>query len=193
MPKQSIFLICGALLLFSHAVQAKIGIDIEPIVGYERNQKLTPTPHTNDRFVYGGLVTVGVPLLSAELEYTRGEATESFPLQNLSSKDTTERARVGLRTRLRLSRVFHVYFRAGAEAKRSFRTDTVGATVTTTDEPIQYHPYGGGGLRVRITRAFSLTAGLTVIFNNFPDDLARNEYQTTAGFNIRLGSTRGRR
>ena len=54
-------------LLMSFSEKLKAAVLIEPVVGYERVQKVLPTPHTKDRLMYGLRVLMGVPLLSLEL------------------------------------------------------------------------------------------------------------------------------
>ncbi len=52
----------------SYATTYNTGIqsDIEPVIGYERVQKLVPTPHTSDRLVYGARAWLGFPLVAVE-------------------------------------------------------------------------------------------------------------------------------
>lgn len=159
--------------------------ELEPIFGYERVQKLVPTPHTKDRLVYGVRYSLGVPLLSAEAEYTRGMDQESFPSSNLDTKDTADRLKVGIRSRVRMGSFLSAFARAGGEAYRNIHEETVSGATTKTEEPIKYSPYAGAGLNARLGKQFALNAGLTVIFRNFPV-MTQNDYQATAGFTVKF-------
>ena len=97
------------------------GIGLEPVVGYERVQKLVPTAHTSDRLVYGARLTLGVPLLSVEAEYLRGTDTEAFPSNDLTTIDTDDKIKVGLRSRLALGSLLSFTLRAGGQANFSAR------------------------------------------------------------------------
>jgi hypothetical protein len=159
--------------------------ELEPIFGYERVQKLVPTPHTKDRLIYGLRYSIGVPLLSAEAEYTRGMDQESFPTSNMDTKDTADRLKVGIRSRVRMGSFLSAFARAGGEAYRNIHEETVSGTTTRTEQPIQYSPYAGAGLNARLGKQFTLNAGLTVVFRNFPV-MTQNDYQATAGFTVKF-------
>ncbi len=157
--------------------------EVEPIIGYERVQKLVPTPHTRDRLVYGVRVTAGVLMVSGEAEYTRATDTESFPLTSTSIQDTDDKARIGLRSTIGMGRLLNFVVRAGAQARQTKSETTVAGFTTTTIAPIRYNPYAGAGLRARLAGNVSFTADLTVVFTDFPN-MNRNEYMTTAGFAV---------
>src|SRR5687767_3267052 len=90
--------VSAPLLAVSYAEAAPFGLGIEPIIGYERVQKVLPTQHTKDRLIYGARLTLGIPLLSAEAEFTRGTDTENFPSDDLTIKDTDDKLKLGLRS-----------------------------------------------------------------------------------------------
>lgn len=176
-----------ALVFFSSPfVLAKGGLlslEIEPIIGYEHIQKLVPYRHTKERLVYGARVIAGIPLVSAEAELTRGTDTELFPDRGLSSKDTTDKLKLGLRSTFRLIGVVYGFGRAGGQAQKTRREDTIAGVTTVTEDPIYVKPYVGAGLRARLTHHFRFDADFTVVF---PDTKKWSyyEYQTTAGFAV---------
>lgn len=165
------------------AASSMLKYEVEPIIGYERVQKLVPTPHTRDRLVYGVRVIAGLMMISGEAEYTRGMDTESFPLTATTRRDTDDKARIGLRSNLAMGRLFNFIIRAGAQAKQTKTENTVGAVTTTSISPIKYNPYAGAGLKMRLASNVSFTADVTAVFNDFPD-MSQNEYMTTAGFAV---------
>lgn len=161
--------------------RAVVSTGVEPIIGYERVQKLIPTPHTTERLVYGVRVTVGLPLISAEAEVTRATDTESFPTINQTIKDTEDKARVGARSTFRLGGMISLIARAGAQAKLvKHEFNTAGVTGVVVD-PIKYNPYAGAGFKFKMSRQIALTADITVVFRDFPN-MNQNDYMTTAGF-----------
>ncbi len=169
----------------AHAA-SRIGVNVEPIVGYERSQKLVPTAHTKDRLIYGARLSIGIPLLAVEATYTRGTDTEEFPGQALSSiKDTDDKLKVGLRSSVRMSRIFSIQGRGGVQAKRNIHEETLNGVSTKTTHPIVYDPYAGLGLSMGLARNLTLTGGMTVVFNEFPK-MNKNEYETTLGFSVRF-------
>lgn len=176
-------LICLAGVLSAGSAHAFL--TVEPIVGYERVQKLLPSAHTRDRLVYGGRAIVGLPMLSVEAEYTRAGDSETFVATNTIINDTEDKARVGLRSGFGLGSLFGVFLRGGAQARLTrHETVTAGVPVTTYDPP-SYNPYAGAGLRLGFGKKIALTADLTVVMKDFPL-LTNNEYMATAGFAISL-------
>jgi hypothetical protein len=177
-----------ALPTAAHATaQTGFGLGIEPIIGYERVQKLLPTRHTKDRLTYGARLTVGIPLFGVEAQYTRGTDTETFPADDLSVKDTDDKLKLGLVSSMRLGPIFSIIARGGGQAKRHTTeiTQPSGTPARKTVDPISYKPYAGVGLSSRIGHMWLLTGGLTVVFGEFPD-MSKNEYETTLGFTVRL-------
>lgn len=154
---------------------------LEPIVGYERVQKLVPTAHSRDRLVYGARATLGIPFLSLEAEYTRSTDTESFADTLTTITDTDDKARLGLRTRYQLLGLASLFVRGGVQARQTRHQTTVVAVSTTTTDPIVYNPYLGAGAQVHFGSQFSLTADVTTVFRSFPS-FTDNDYMVTAGF-----------
>ena len=174
----------GLICLFGVPSWALIG-DFEPIIGYERVQKLVPSPHTKDRLLYGARYSLGLGFLGAEAEYTRSSDTENFPSSNLETQDTSDRLKIGARIRFLSLGILSASARLGGEASRNGHQETVSGNTTTTTEPIRYRPYAGAILNGRLGRSLGLHAGLTVIFRDFPD-MAQNDYQATAGFSLKF-------
>lgn len=182
-------LILFALFLFpllSNAQQSRKGlIEVEPIVGYERIMKLEPTVHTKDRLTYGLRASFGVPSLSAEAELTQAKDTESFADRDLTIKETSTTAMLGLRSSLRLGKILSFFLRAGAHARKS-EIERTEASVTTTKNPAIYvSPYAGAGLGINLNNRVRANAGLTVIFTGRPRGSDR-EYRPTLGLSMRF-------
>lgn len=185
---RKLLVICLGIGLSSTYALGKVGVEVEPIVGYERQQKLYPTPHRRDVLVYGALVTLGVPLLSVESEYLHSMDTETSTSPAFTNKETIDKVKVGGRSTVRLVGFLYAWARLGVQAKRIRTERTVGGVTTTSENPVDWDPYAGAGLRAKISPMFAFDAGVTVIFNDWPD-MNRNEYALTAGFTIKLGST----
>ncbi|NBX67559.1 MAG: porin family protein [Proteobacteria bacterium] len=189
MLKQYVQLI-GVLFILLWAVFQKsargiTSVGIEPIVGYERNQLLVPTPHTKDRLVYGARATYGFSILSVEAEYLRGSSTETFPIQDLTTKDTSDKIKVGLRTGVDILSLLNIYARAGCQGNQNRHEETSAGVTTVTKESVKYHPYGGAGIRLRLGRNLRATGDLTTVFRDFPN-MNNNDYQITAGFVVQV-------
>jgi len=179
----------GAIATKNAEARSKLpfSVGIEPIVGYERVQKLVPTVHSRDRLIYGARLTAGILLISAEAEYLRGTDTESFPDQDLTVKDTADKAKLGLRSTISFGGILSLVLRAGAQASQNKHEETTGGVTTSTTEAIKYRPYGGGGLRLGLGRNISLTGDIVAVFpSHFPNNMQNNEYQTTLGFTVRF-------
>ena len=175
-----------ALFLVLPARAASLLIyEIEPIVGYERTQKLVPTRHTKDRLLYGARMTFGVPLIAGELEYTRATDNEDFPDDLLTTKDTEDRVKLGLKSQIRLGATINAFARAGGQASRNIHEETLNGVASKVEEPIKYKPYAGAGFTGKLGRHYLFTAGITVVFKEFPV-MDKNEYQATAGFVVRF-------
>ena len=171
-----------SLILFSY--QSKAEITIQPVVGYERVQKISPTPHTKDRAVFGARLIYGPPLFSFEAELTKANDTENFPDRNLIIKEDTTAAKLGVRSSFSFPFV-RWYLRAGGAARKSTITETRSGVVSERDPAIYVSPYAGTGLTVNIMGAFTADAGVTVVFTGQPKGSDR-EYQTTLGFGVKI-------
>ncbi len=165
----------------------ELSLQITPIVGFERVVRSDPEPYAKWRVVYGAGVIAGYRILSGELEATRGTDSETFPLQGIEDRYQEDRLKLGVRTEVDLSSLLAAYFRLGGQASRGKRERTEAGSTTTTWTPIKADPYLGAGLRIQAGSALQLQAGLTVVFRRFPH-MEDNEYQTSFGVNIQLGS-----
>jgi hypothetical protein len=180
----------GIILLFavmfaSPAAYGIISFGIEPIVGYERTQLWVPYRHTKDRLVYGARVTAGILLISGEGELTRADSTESFPDIGLSTKDTDYKAKLGLRSTVRLLGVVYGFARAGGQATLRKHEDTRNGVTVKYDDTLKVKPYAGAGVRGRLGKFFEVFGDLTVVFAQWPK-FDHNEYQAMAGFSVRF-------
>lgn len=164
---------------------AAFRVEMEPVVGYERVQKLVPTVHTRDRLIYGGRLTLGVMWVGLEAEYLTSTDNENFVTQGLATKDVTDRARLGARISMNLARMLAFTLRGGAQATRNKHTETVANVSVTTEEPITYRPYLGAGFTATLARNLAFRADATTTFKDFPSLLGA-EYQVTAGFVVRF-------
>lgn len=184
---QRSIVIAGVILisLFQpHARASKASVNIEPIIGYERVQKLIPEAHTVERMYYGARATAGVSLLSAEAELTRATDTETFSNQNLTVKDLDDRLKLGLRSSYMLNSLISLQARGGVQAERKTQEQTNSGVSTTSVGKILYHPYAGASLSSRLMSNLSLTGGVTVVFHEFPN-MNKNDYQVSLGFSVR--------
>lgn len=182
-------LVAYSLLLVAafgaQTAKAEITYTVEPVIGYERVQKLLPTPHMKQRLVYGARFTAGVSIVAAEAEALRGTDTENDLVTGNSYTDTEDKVRLGVRARLRLVRFMSFIVRGGGQASRNIHEATVGGVTTKTIEPIKYRPYLGAGLQIGLSSNIAFTADLTTVFRNFPS-LNDNDYITTASLTIRF-------
>jgi hypothetical protein len=161
------------------------GFRLEPIIGFEHVQKLAPSPHVKNRLIYGARIIGGTPRLAGELEYTRGTDRELYPESDLSITETADRGKLGLRSGYDLGEIFRFHLRAGGQLSRVRRDRTQGGVTSRDwDEP-DLSPYAGAGISVRLADALDASAELVVVVRDF-GDLSQNEYQTTAGFQVRV-------
>ena len=163
-----------------------LSIGLEPIVGFERVQKIVPTEHTADRLVYGARLTLGFPLLSLEGEYTQANDTETFADQGLVIKDAAQKLKVGLRSTATLTKAVKAFVRGGMQATRNTHTETTNGTVTLTEkQPEKWNPYAGAGFKVALGQKLALTGDVVAVFKKWPD-MKKNEYLTSVGFEIKV-------
>ena len=180
----------AAGFLPSQAFAAPLGFrfTIEPVVGYERVEKIFPDRHFVSRFFYGVLVTGGIPLASLEAEYTRGRDDERFPDLGITQVDDLDRLKLGVRSRFDLTNFLWLVGRGGVQATKLKTTRTEGGVTTATSFPITYDPYAGAALQVRLASTVRGEVGVTAVFKDFPR-MEHNDYQVHAGFSIQLGSS----
>lgn len=179
--------IAAALALLPAAARAAlppIQYTLTPIVGFERAVKRVPDYHVRTRLTYGALLTAGYRELALEAEYTRASDREEFPLQGLSLRDTDDRLKLGLRTThfLVFPRLSFT-LRAGGQASRNTHEEVLNGVATRTVGKIQYDPYAGAGVDLRLLQRLTLGAGLTAVFREFPD-MSKTDYQLTFGLTL---------
>lgn len=183
----------GVIILFSVGListveagtKSRSEFEVEPVIGYERVVTLIPTLHTTDRLTYGARVRAGLPLLAVEAEYTRGSSSETYTAQDLATKDTADKAKLGLRSTLSLGKLLSFNARAGAQASRNTHEQTTGGVTTTTEEAMEIHPYAGAGLTIKMGKKVAFNAEVVTVFRNF-SRFEDNEYQATAGFILKV-------
>ena len=186
--KKITFILSTFLIFYSTSLFAQrsgSNFSIEPIVGYERVQKLVPTQHTKDRLIYGVRATWGPSLLALEAEITQGKDAEDFPDDNLSIKEVATNAKLGIRSSILNTKFIRWYARAGGHARQSEITTTQSGVTTTKKPAVKVSPYAGTGFGFNFNNAVRINAGLTVIFTGEPKGSDR-EYQTTLGFAIKI-------
>jgi hypothetical protein len=164
---------------------SKGSLTLEPILGYERVQKIEPTARTTNRFYYGVRASYGIPLLSAEGELTRAQESENFPEQDLKIDETSTTLMLGLRSNFNHRGMIGAYLRAGGHARKS-EIEKIEDGVKTSDDPsVRLSPYAGAGLNFRLASYFRLNAGITVVFTGEPKG-SDKEYRTSLGFSINI-------
>lgn len=159
-------------------------LTFEPIVGYERVQKLSPTVHTKARLIYGVRANFGPPLISIEGQVTQGNDTEVFPLLDLTIKEEVINAMLGLRSQIGFGPL-GFYIRAGGHARKSKITTTKAGASTVKEPAIYASPYAGTGISLKLASMLRVNAGITVIFSGRPKG-SDQEYQTTLGFALKF-------
>lgn len=168
----------------ARTIKTGIQSDFEPIIGYERVQKLYPTPHTKDRLIYGARAWFGFPFIAVETEYLMGKDTESYTSPDRTYTDTDQKVKAGLRSQIRLASAFWFLLRAGAQATQNTHEETIAGVTTTTTNPFVFKPYAGAGLNIRLMNHLHFTAEVVTVFARYPDNWTDHEYQATAGFSI---------
>jgi hypothetical protein len=159
-----------------------VNLQVEPIVGYEKAFKATPTPHTNLRFMYGLRAVAGYSILSGELEATRASDSEAYPEDLKVIDETSDKIKLGIRSSVERS-FGSAFLRAGGQAQRLSRTETVASISSKVQDPLSIDPYAGLGLELG-GNLFRVTGAATVVFRN-TSDWRQNEIETT--FGVRIG------
>jgi hypothetical protein len=167
--------------------RAGFHVTVEPIIGYEWTQVVTPSVRTRGMLVYGGRFTVGHKLLSGEGEYTQGTTNETFPTIDQNLKTDKQNARLGLRTSKTVGPFLDFLFRAGGQAsKTQTTTTTISSATSLTDSPDwEIHPYAGVGVQGNLAGFFSIALEATYLFRNLKD-WSGNDVQTSASVKIQL-------
>lgn len=163
-----------------------LSLGLEPIIGYERVQKLIPTEHTTDRLVYGARLTAGFALLSLEGEYTQSKDSETFTSESLVVSDYAQKAKVGLRSTISLGGGIKAFARGGVQATQNKHIETTsGVETSNLIEPLETNPYAGAGFKVSMSNKISLTGDVVAVFKEWPN-MNKNEYMTSLGFEVKV-------
>lgn len=168
----------------AHAISLLM-VTAEPIVGYEKVQRIYPTKHTSEHMLYGVRATAGLMLFSLEGEWTRSRDTEVFPNLGLTTKDVDDKLKAGLRSTIHLLGILYGHARAGGQATKNVHQDIVGGVVTDTSTKMTIRPYAGAGISGRLGHYFEIEGDVTVVFRT-PGNLKDNDYQATLGWVIRF-------
>lgn len=159
-------------------------ITIGPIFGYETVQTRDPKLHNQNRTYYGLRATLGRGFLQGEAEATQSKKDESFPDDDLEIKDTTNKAKAGLRFNLKMASFFSFFIRSGIQGKQSEITRTEDDEVTKKKSAFYSDPYVGAGLRINVAKGISASADYSVVFSDYP---VSNAQEKQASFNISIG------
>lgn len=158
------------------------GYNIEPLYGYETVYRDYPTPHLQTRAMYGARVTLGVDILSAELEYTRSSDTETFSTAPETIKTDDEKLKLGIRSTYRFNDYFFSSIRLGAQATKETQEKISGGVSDKEEKPIAYNPYAGATIGIRFG-VVSVNLSSTVIFRD-SSDMSKNDYQNTVSLGV---------
>lgn len=170
----------------AYSLPSGVTYTITPIVGFEKVVKTRPDVHTKIRLMYGALITGGYREISGEIEYTRASDNEAFPLLGLTTRDTDDRVKVGLRSTFSvLAPVVDLTARAGGQASRNIHEETLNGVTTKTIGKLRVDPYAGLSLGLNVATLATLSAGVTAVFQDFPD-MSKTDYQLAFGLSLHL-------
>jgi hypothetical protein len=181
--KQFIILVIS-LILYQTAFAQEAKLTLEPLYGVETTLVRYPEPPRYvTRAMYGARVLYGTTFLSGEGEYTTAKSRKDYTDTNQKVEDTVERASLGLRSTLPMSKFIAVYFRAGGRASQGETKVTTSGVTEIKDNPLRIDPYAGAGFQLAFHTNFALNAGVTLIRN------AEGKYdsQYTLGLSARFG------
>jgi hypothetical protein len=158
-------------------------LKIMPIAGYETVYRDSPTPHTSTNVIYGLRLSYGVPALSGEAEYTRGNDVENYTVAPERIHYEDEKAKLGLSSAYHPISFFFVNIRAGGQASRGTKEVTSGGVTVKTTKELEYHPYAGAGLGFHLGQFLTLSATSTVVFKDYKD-MKKNDVQNMVALSI---------
>ena len=156
---------------------------VMPIVGYETIFRDSPTPHTSSRLIYGLRVSYGIPALSGEAEYTRGNDVENYTTAPERIRNEDENLKLGLVSSYHPAEFFFVSARAGGQASQGKREVTSSGVVTTTTKDLEVNPYAGAGLGFHLSTLLTLSANTTVVFRDYKN-MRENDVQSTVSLSV---------
>lgn len=182
------FLLIILLIISNDILAAPRGpswIRLQPIIGFERVQKILPTPHSKNRLIYGGRLLLGPSFFAMETEFVMGKDDEHFPARDLTIEEETQRLKVGLRSSLRFFPGFSWVLRGGAQGRKNKMRMVESGVVTNKSTATRVHPYIGTGFDWWLFGNFSASGDFTVVLTDYPKEGDR-EYQSSLGFSIRI-------
>lgn len=160
-------------------------VTVTPIIGIERFQKFYPTPSMKLRTVYGARAVYKLPISSLEGEYTHGEDTTYYALENSTYKDVGDKVKLGLRGGIDFASFFTFSIRGGAEAAQNKITKSLNGVDSVLENKTQVNPYVGAGLSVNFMQVFSLNAEVTAVYkHNTTPGLSDYEITPVVGFTV---------
>jgi hypothetical protein len=184
------FIILNSIIFSSAVSFAKmsssssgIKYTISPLFGYETVFKATPTPHTLTRMMYGARLTTGIDLISAELEYTKGNDTENFLTAPQKIETTDEKLKLGITSKYHLNDVLFASARLGGQAKKSVHIETTtGFAPVTFNDATTYDPYAGAGVGIHLG-PISVSLGAVAVVHS-TTDMSQNDIQQTISISV---------
>lgn len=172
------------LLPLEITVAKETSFKLQPIVGLERIQKLSPVAKTKTRTIVGVRALFGPDRFTLEGEVTRSEDSETLYDRNLTEEEESIAAKLGVRSGFNIGPLGW-YLRAGGQARKSTYTTTENGVTTTREPAIYVSPYAGTGFSFNLGGNLFANGGVTVIFTGKPKGSDR-EYQTSLGFGVRI-------
>ncbi len=160
-------------------------LHVMPIAGYETVFRDTPSPHTSTRVIYGLRVTYGIPAISGEGEYTRGNDIENYSTAPEQIRNEDEELKIGLTSSYHPIDIFFVNVRAGGQASQGTREVTSGGVKTTTTKDLEINPYAGAGLGFHLGSFVTLSATSTVVFRDYKE-MKKNDLQNMVALSVRV-------
>jgi len=183
-------ILCAVLFLTSTSLWARSESDnlkITPIIGFERVQRFTPTPHMKTRGIIGIGAVYKLPVGAAEAEYTHGQDTSSDATTSTSYKESDDKVKLGLRGTADLGSFLSTYLRGGAQAKKSETTTTTSSGTSTKTSVTKVNPYVGTGLGFHLLQFLTLNADVTAVYvPTSTPGLSDYEIQPSLGLSIRF-------
>lgn len=181
-------LFTSLFLLTATTVWAKSERDnlkITPIIGFERVQRFTPTPHMKTRGIFGLGAVYKLPVGAVEAEYTHGQDTSNDVATNTSYKESDDKVKLGLRGSAAIGPFLSTYLRGGAQAKKSETTATTASGTSSKSSVTKVNPYVGTGLGFHLLQFVTLNADVTAVYvPTSTPGLSDYEIQPSVGLTI---------
>lgn len=149
---------------------------VEPVLGYQFVKRTYPYSHNEGMFIYGVRAVAGSQLITGELLYNHGSATETFAQPSITAESSRDIVRLGARTLLPVARWIKILFRAGEQASHDSFTYT-STNVTVVNSPAwQFTPYAGTGAIFHFIPELALEIEGTYMFSG--------DLETAMGFRL---------